>query len=479
MKKSRLKANQIAKRVEEISAKQTTALEAAEATGCSADDRAKHLAAFDALQAEKEAAQADYQRWDAVARSEEWSGSPASVGIVQQVNDGRHGATAGLNTGSDEGGGFDASRVRIPARARGHNRLVAFAGQEREAYAAGLWFAGALLGNQAAQTRAREWGMEFASDPNNSGPQSSLTGLSNQTGGFFVPDVIESKVIEISLKYGVLRQYAEVVPMSSETLTSPRWSAAMTAYWIGRGAKPTSSDPAWTAVQLIARELGAMTKISRQINEDSLIDLGEKVTVNMARAFAQAEDKAGFLGDGTSTYGGISGLVTLLALAANANCLITATGHTTVPALTNADFLKVTGSAPNYDGANWAWFLHKQVWSQSMAALQLAGGGNRVDEIAAGGRMSFLGYPVVFVNVMPAAPTTGTIAAYFADLSMAVKIGDRRGRTVQAGYENDDFTKQLMTLLGTQRVDVNVHTVLDPLGDTNAPGGPVMALKLG
>lgn len=60
-----------------------------------------------------------------------------------------------------------------------------------------------------------------------------------------------------------------------------------------------------------------------------------------------------------------------------------------------------------------------------------------------------------------------------------MKLGDRRGRTVQTGYENDDFTRQLMTILGTQRVDVNVHTVVDPLGDANTVGGPVMALKLG
>jgi hypothetical protein len=73
----------------------------------------------------------------------------------------------------------------------------------------------------------------------------------------------------------------------------------------------------------------------------------------------------------------------------------------------------------------------------------------------------------------------GNIAALFADLGMGVKVGDRRGRTVQAGYENDDFTKQLITILGTQRLDINVHTVVDPKGDSTISGGPIMALKLG
>jgi HK97 family phage major capsid protein len=81
----------------------------------------------------------------------------------------------------------------------------------------------------------------------------------------------------------------------------------MVAYWIGRGAKPTQSDPAWNAIQLVAKEMGAYTKIGRQLNEDALIDLGEKVTENIAFAFAYAEDNAGFNGDGTSTYGGVNG----------------------------------------------------------------------------------------------------------------------------------------------------------------------------
>ena len=468
---------ELAARIEALAERQATLLIQAEAADLADEGRAKILAEFDKLQVEKEKAQAAFKRAELVLRDHRAVNQlPATLPITD------------VPAGQDE---IDPepliARFRIPARARRHSQLVAYRGREREAYAAGLWFAGVFCAHPAdyefsshCRTRAREIGLDFVSDPNSAGGvQANLTGLSNQSGGFFVPTVIETTIIELTLAYGVLRRLAEVVPMSSDSQTTPRWSAAMKAYWIGRGNKPTSSDPAWNVVQLIARDLGAMTKIGRQLSEDSLIDLGEKVTANIARAFVLAEDDAGFNGDGTSTYGGISGLLTALALAANAACVITATGSATVPALTNANFLKVAGSAPHYPGANWAWLCHKQVWSQSMAALQLAGGGNRVDEIAGGGRMAYLGYLVEFVNVMPSAPTTGQLAVLFADLSMAVKLGDRRGRTVQTGYENDDFTRQLMTILGTQRVDVNVHTVVDPLGDANTVGGPVMALKLG
>jgi hypothetical protein len=44
------------------------------------------------------------------------------------------------------------------------------------------------------------------------------------------------------------------------------------------------------------------------------------------------------------------------------------------------------------------------------------------------------------------------------------------------GFENDDFTKGLMTVLGTQRVAINNHTVTDPRSSSNT--GPVVGLKM-
>lgn len=457
--------------IEDLNAQQSAALTAADAEGVSDEDRGKHLAEFDRLQADKDKLHASLTRAQTLARDQAAAASPRTPPVVQDVYN-PHAPVV--------------RDIVIPARAKRHGPLVAYKGREKDAYMAGVWVAGALCAHpgdferaMAYRTRARDMGMDFIENPNE-GPQSSLTGLSNQSGGFFVPEIIETTVIELTLQYGVLRQRAEVVPMTSDTLTTPRWATAMTAYWIGRGQRPTSSDPAWNAVQLIAKDLGALTKISRQLSEDSLIDIGEKVTVNIARAFALAEDNAGFNGDGSSTYGGITGLLTALTQSANSNCLVTATGHTTVGALTNADFLNVAGKAPNYPGADWRWYCHKQVWAQSMANLALTAGGNRVDTVAAGpSQTMYMGYPVEFVNVMPAAPSSGNIAVLFADLGLAVKVGDRRGKTIQAGYENDDFTRQLVSILGTERVDVNCHTIADPLSDANAPGGPVMGLKLG
>jgi hypothetical protein len=60
----------------------------------------------------------------------------------------------------------------------------------------------------------------------------------------------------------------------------------------------------------VAKDLAAFGKMTAQLNEDALIDLGDKWAMAAAVAFSYAEDNAAFNGDGTSTYGGITGLFT-------------------------------------------------------------------------------------------------------------------------------------------------------------------------
>lgn len=372
---------------------------------------------------------------------------------------------------------MNVTNFQLPAQAKRHKPLKIFKGEdaEKNAYITGLWAAATLYGSEAHKAEYQEL----------RGPLAVLGTNNNQSAGYLVPVEMDMTIIELIELRGVFRRNAEVVPMTSDTKMSPRWSGRMVAYWVGEGGKPTEVDPRFTQIQLVAKNLSAMTKISNQLDEDSLVDLGEKIADMAALAFAEAEDQAGFNGDGTSTYGGVTGVIQKLLQTPNAASLIAAAAtHVTVPQLTLADYQKLIGSYPEYPNAKPKWFCHKTVWANSMGPLQLAAGGNRVDNIAAGSQREFLGYPVEIVQVLPqSANLTGasatpslTVPLAFGDLSLAAKLGDRRSYGLIAGYENDDFTRQQRTLLATSRVDINVHTVIDPLGQTT--GGPIMGLQL-
>lgn len=369
-----------------------------------------------------------------------------------------------------------ASPTRLPATAHRHGPLRAFTGADavQRAERAGMWAAATLYQDAGAQRWCRENGVGIERGQLD-GPAAVMNTSDNSAAGYFVPNEVDYAVHELALVYGIFRRYAEVVPMGSTTKDSPRWNGAMTAYWTAEGAKPTESNPAWDLIGLVAKELKAMSKMTRVLDEDSVVDLGDKITLALAEAFTYAEDSAGFNGDGTSTYGGVTGLVTKL-LAQAASYHQAASGNVSDLTLDLDDFNACVAKLPHYPNFQPVWFMHKTVWANSAQRLQMAAGGVVPADIQMGAKPMLLGYPVEFTNVLDPTPTVNEIAAILGDLKWSSKLGNRRGRTVEMGFENDDFTKGLMTVLGTQRVAINNHTVTDPRSSSNT--GPVIGLKL-
>jgi HK97 family phage major capsid protein len=447
---------------------QEAALASAEAEGCSAEDRARHLANWDGLQAQITTAR------ESLTRAQTSAASRATL-----VADRTQPARPAVNTGLHNPHAAIGARPTIPANVRRHANLQAFRGQDAEAnaYRAGLWCLGTLFGHAGSRERYAEL---FGADDLRSAPAATtLNTANNGSGGYFVPDVMDYAVIELAETFGTFRQYAERVPMSSDTHRTPRWTGSMVAYYVAEGSGPTQSDPAWDMIENVVKNLAAKSKMTRNVSEDTVIDLAEKVAMAAAVAFSEAEDDAGWNGDGTSTYGGIVGVRTKLVQSANAASLFTATGHATLDALTIGDFDSVMGKLPEYPGIKPAWFMHKSVYYASMRRLMNATGGATPADVASGARLGLGGYPVVFAQKMPnaTAVTTGVTGIVFGDLKMGVKFGDRRGRTFETGFENDDFTKQLITMLCTERYDINAHTIVDPRNTSNP--GPIIGLKMG
>lgn len=456
----------LAKRIEEISAEQETILNAASTEGAARDLTAEEATKFDALDAEKKGLKNQLNRAAAVEKDKAEAKEAARQPILQQPH-------APANVA--------ATGPKVFAQPRRHAKLEAFKGADaaERAEAVGMWAAATLYANDqknaAISAKARHWCQEngLFADYN-----ATLTSTNNSGAGFFVPQVMDNAIIELAEQYGVFRRNADIQQMTSETWDGPRWIGGMTAYFVAQGNKPTSSDPAWDKVSLVARDLAALTKMTRQLNEDSIISLGDKIVMSLMLAFTDKEDDCGFNGTGASTYGGITGLIPKLGLSANAASVYTAaTGNTTPDTLDLIDFTKCMGKLPQYPNIQPKWFCHKEVWAASMLPLALAAGGTRPSDVNGGQGTTFLGYPVEITQKMPAlaSVTAGTIGILFGDLKLSSKLGDRRGMTVESGFENDDFTKQLMTVMGTQRFDINNHTIVDPRDGSKA--GPVIGLK--
>jgi len=360
-----------------------------------------------------------------------------------------------------------AASIRIPAQARfRHTRLTAYKGEhaEKAAYIAGQFILATLGRHEPSANWCRSHGIDTQF-------RGAMSGNSNSLGGYLVPIEMEQSIIDLRQLYGVFRREARVEPMASDTKTVPVRSTGLTAYFSGDNVALTESEKTWSQVSLIAKKVHAMTRYSSELSEDSVIDLANDLTQEIAHAFSLKEDQCGFLGDGTSTYGGIVGLLSALLAGSTVDA---GSGNTGFETLDLTDFEKCIGKLPEFPGIDPKWYIHKAGWAASMARLQDAAGGNTNVSLAEGPRqMMFLGYPVVFSQVLNSTlgADASAVKCYFGDLDMSVRMGNRRGISVMLSDQRY-FEQDQIAIKGTERFDINVHST----GSATEPGA-VVALK--
>jgi len=326
-----------------------------------------------------------------------------------------------------------------------------------EAYTFGRW-AMACMGSQKSA--------QFCADKGLRVTKGHIEG-NNISGGFLVPDVLEASLINLRDQYGVARQHARIVPMGSDVLRMPRRTGTVTAYFVGEAAAGTESDQAFDQVALVAKKLMVLTTISSELNEDNIVALGDNLAQEIAYAMAKKEDECLFLGDGTSTYGGIVGLTAAIGAGGTSD-----SGETLLSSVTLTDCREAVGKLAAWaDTPNAKWFVNRTIWNSVFLRLAEAAGGTTATEIRDdNGSLSFYGYPVVFAQAIPAASTNGDVLAYFGDMSLAAYLGDRRGLTVEfSNSALNAFEQDEVAARGTERFDINCANV----GDASVAGAMI------
>jgi HK97 family phage major capsid protein len=321
----------------------------------------------------------------------------------------------------------------------------------------------------------------------------------NISSGFLVPDEFQNDLIDLREKFGVFRQNARIVPMASDTRTDPRRVNGVTAYFVGESTAANLSDKQWDRVRMTARKLMVLTKYSNELNEDAVLNIGDDLAGEIAYAFALKEDQCGFIGDGTSGYGGITGVIPrLLAVdptnssnPANIMGMVVAAGTgfgTSYKNMALSDFNNVVATLPEYADipGQAKWYCSKFFWGSVMQRVASAAGGNRVADIEAGAlRKSFLGYDVVISQVMPKISAVSQVCCLFGNLSLAARLGDRRQTTIQMSeHALNAFEQDEVVIRGTERFDIVVHDVGDPTAAAGAAksseagnsAGPIVGL---
>jgi HK97 family phage major capsid protein len=379
-------------------------------------------------------------------------------------------AQSSRQTSPDRPANPNAQERPSPRAFRG-GRLKAFKGPdaERHAYRAGMW-ARAVIFNDY---RAQEWCV--GNGVFDSQVRNALGGNSNASGGYLVPEEFSQAIIDLREQYGVYRRECRVVQMGSDTMTVPRRVGGVSVTFVGENPTSgiTESTPSWNQVRLTAKKLAGLVKLSTEIDEDAVVDLAEMLADEFAYEFALKEDQCGFNGDGTSTFGGMTGLTKILTAASSlAGAVDAASGHDTFEEIDAVDLARAMAKLPEYARLNAKWFCSAVAADLVFGRLLAGAGGNTIQTIQGGYQRVYLGYPVVVSQVLPT--STGDLSdlpmILFGDLMKSSTMGSRRGVNVFPS-EHRHMELDQIAIRATQRFDIVNHDV----GDTSTPG-PIVAL---
>jgi HK97 family phage major capsid protein len=343
-------------------------------------------------------------------------------------------------------------------------KLKCFA-NERLAYDSGMWLrsiTSKLYGRQdaAADAHCQRHGLDISN--------SAYEG-SGVAGGYLVPAPLSQSIIETRERVGIARQVCQIQQMTADTLTIPKRSGGLTVYYPNELQTITDSDKSWGLISLTAKKRAVASKISQELVDDALISIVDNVVQEQAYALALREDQELCNGDGTSTYGGVTGLRSAIGTAGVYTC---DANENLWSEIDLEDVIATMVKLPDRFNRDPIWICSSNFYWAVFARLAAAAAGNNIGSLEGGptGRR-FLGVPVLTTSAMPTADADSTIHALYGQFDMAAILGDRTG--IRIGRDDSTgFLADYTTLKATSRYDLFVH---EPGDSSNA--GAYVGLK--
>lgn len=152
-----------------------------------------------------------------------------------------------------------------------------------------------------------------------------LTEGSAVGGGYLVPEEFANMIVEDKRDAVIMRQLAQSMTTSTDTLHLPALDTRPKANWRGEAAVKATSTAQFTELVFTPYSLAVIVGLSQELADDAQLGVGGSIVNYVARlmvqALAEAEDKAFWTGNGSSKPTGIANysLVTITTGSTDAN----------------------------------------------------------------------------------------------------------------------------------------------------------------
>ncbi|NUS79158.1 MAG: phage major capsid protein [Streptomyces sp.] len=282
--------------------------------------------------------------------------------------------------------------------------------------------------------------------------RNAASSVSPADGGFLVPEVLRSQLLQIALEQSVVRPLATVVPMDSARVPMPIIDSTtnkgsvfggMIAYWGEEGAMLQDASPKFGRVELDAKKLTGLSAVPNELLQDSIVSFAALIETLWPQALAFSEDSAFMVGTGAGMPLGFFG--------ARNKCSIAVT-RTTSSKIQYVDIVNMYAQMLPSSLNNAVWICSPDALPQILQmSLTVGDGGNSVFVVNASGPfpMTIFGRPLIITEKAAALGTRGDIA--FVDLSYYL-VGDRQTMTADSSTDYA-FGSDKTTFRIIQRVD--------------------------
>jgi len=127
-------------------------------------------------------------------------------------------------------------------------------------------------------------------------------------GGYLVPEQTLDDILSVRTSHGKIRANARIVPMTGKTLKMNSIGQVV-VYNKAEEAEFTESDAVFDQQELTIAKITGLTSVTNELLADSPVSVTNLLNTEFRRAIAKREDQMGFLGDGSASYGGVTGIL--------------------------------------------------------------------------------------------------------------------------------------------------------------------------
>lgn len=279
----------------------------------------------------------------------------------------------------------------------------------------------------------------------------------DSAGGYLVPAEHSSQLVKMLSARGAVRAAgATVLPMASDTLQIPAQTGGATAYWVAENAQITASGQTWGQVDLQAKKLAALTKLSAELFEDSDPQVEALVMADLARVLALEEDVKYLRGDGENNTP--TGLEYISGVNVDAATLGENGGTPSFDDL--ADMIaRLDSNDVPLEGR--AWVAHPRTLNSLRQVKDEVGSYLWADPAAPGEPPTLWGCPVYTTTAIPLDETQGTstdCSTLYLGCWPEFVIGQRKALELRASdAAGNAFEYDQVFIRAIMRVDANVR----------------------